>query len=136
MLRILLACFVCVSYVMCMTTTQRPHHVHNHNHTHNHSHHHTNTTREPPARESFKFIYESHSQMMVVVSAKECYVFALSDSEKSAIHTDAGLRAVELRLLSALSTTAVTTITRDQLDPKAAHACGGHATTFYKESSS
>jgi hypothetical protein len=38
-------------------------------------------------------------QMMVVVSAKECYVFALSDSEKSAIHTDAGIRAVEVSFI-------------------------------------
>ncbi|XP_045157189.1 uncharacterized protein LOC123523592 [Mercenaria mercenaria] len=133
MLRIIIASILCVSYVTAMTTTHKPHHGHHHSNTTHRPH--SNTTREPGEKDSFRFVYEPHTQQMVVVNVHDCYVFSLSDSEKVAVHTDAGIRALELKLLSALSTSAVVTTTKDQLNPHAAHLCGGHATAFYKEAS-
>ncbi|XP_060570680.1 uncharacterized protein LOC132728968 [Ruditapes philippinarum] len=98
-----------------------------------HHHHHSRATLEPAAHESFKFVYEPHMHKMVVVTGHECYVFSLSDAERADVHTDAGMKALELKLLTALSTNAVVTTTKEDLDAKAAHICGRHITTFYKE---
>lgn len=43
--------------------------------------------------------------------------------------------AFQLKLLTAVTSNAVVTTTKDQLDPKAAHVCGGHTTAYYKEAS-
>ena len=37
--------------------------------------------------------------MMVVASAHKCYMFTLSDAERASIHTDAGIRAVEVDMI-------------------------------------
>jgi hypothetical protein len=38
--------------------------------------------------------------MMVVVNGHLCYMFTLSDAERAAIHTDAGIRAVEVHFVT------------------------------------
>ncbi|XP_045157188.2 uncharacterized protein LOC123523591 [Mercenaria mercenaria] len=122
MIRAIIISAVCVLSVLSMSTTKAPHHQH-----------HSKPTSEPAEHEGYKFIYEPHVHQMVVVTGHDCYVFSMSDAERTAVHTDAGMRALELRLLSTLSTNAVVTATKEDLDPKAAHACGHHITTFYKE---
>ncbi|XP_060597900.1 uncharacterized protein LOC132751702 [Ruditapes philippinarum] len=113
----------CVAYSLSMTT-QKPHHG-------GHGHHGTGPTVEPSEHENFKFIYEPHSHMMIVVNGHKCYMFMLSDSEKAAIHTDAGIRAVELKLLGTLSTASVTEVTKDKVAARVVHACGAHITHYY-----
>ncbi|XP_052220521.1 uncharacterized protein LOC127837436 [Dreissena polymorpha] len=57
-----------------------------------------------------------------------CYVATLSDAEHAQIHTDTGMRAVELSLLAGLSTaTMVTDMTT--LDQQDVHTCGLHSAT-------
>ncbi|XP_045157187.2 uncharacterized protein LOC123523590 [Mercenaria mercenaria] len=128
MIRAIIISVVCVASVWSATTipptTVRHHHTH-----------HPRPSTEPAEHETFKFVYEPHAHQMVVVTGHECYVFSLSDAERTAVHTDAGMKALELKLLSALSTNAVVTATKEDLNPKAAHACGGHITTYYKEAS-
>ncbi|XP_060568892.1 uncharacterized protein LOC132727422 [Ruditapes philippinarum] len=125
MIRAVIIGLFCVAYAMSMTTTHKPHHTH-----HPHG---TGPTHEPQEHEFFKFAYEPHSHMMVVVNGHLCYMFTLSDAERAAIHTDAGIRAVELKLLSTLSTASVTEVTKDQVNAKIAHVCGAHTTHYYKE---
>ncbi|XP_060554595.1 uncharacterized protein LOC132715596 [Ruditapes philippinarum] len=121
MIRTLVFGLFCVAFAMSMTTK------------HHHGHHGTGPTVEPAEHENFKFAYEPHSQMMIVVNGHKCYIFSLSDSERASIHTDAGIRAVELKLLSTLSTAAVTEVTKDQVPAKTAHVCGGHITNYYTQ---
>ncbi|XP_045157166.1 uncharacterized protein LOC123523571 [Mercenaria mercenaria] len=127
MIRTVVIGLLCVAYVTSLTTTKAPHHHHTGTH-----HAHSGPTREPAEHENFRFIYESHSHMMLVATGKKCYIFSLSDSERGAIHTDAGIRAVELKLLSTLSTASVTEVTKDQLSAQVAHSCG-HVDHYYKE---
>ncbi|XP_060554007.1 uncharacterized protein LOC132715050 [Ruditapes philippinarum] len=125
MIRAVVLSLFCVAYAMSMTTTHKPHQTH-----HPHG---SRPTSEPAEHEFFRFSYEPHTHMMVVVNGHLCYMFTLSDAERAAIHTDAGIRAVELKLLSTLSTASVTEVTKDQIDVRIAHACGAHTTHYYKE---
>lgn len=100
-----------------------------------HGHHHSHPTAEPTEHDTYKFVYEPQTHKMVIVTGKECYVFSLTDAERVSVHTDAGIKAIELRLLTAITSNAVVATTKDQLDTKSAHICGGHTTTFYTQTS-
>ncbi|XP_060570688.1 uncharacterized protein LOC132728975 [Ruditapes philippinarum] len=117
MIREILICFMGVNFVLSMSTTKAPNlstAIHQ--------------TREPAEHETFLFKYEPHFHNMIVVtfidSVRTCYIFDLSDDERAAIHTDAGIRAVELRLLSTLKFVSVTEVTKDQLHRPTSRVCG------------
>jgi hypothetical protein len=43
------------------------------------------------------------------------------------------IHTFQLKLLSTLSTAAVTEVTKDQIPAKTAHVCGGHITNYYTQ---
>ncbi|XP_052262860.1 uncharacterized protein LOC127866398 isoform X1 [Dreissena polymorpha] len=112
------------------TTTHRPHVTHTtHAHvTHTTHAHVTHTTLEPGETDTLSFQFLPTTLHLLVKTHPDkttynCYIAALSDSEHAQIHTDAGMTAVELRVLAALgSATAVTDAST--LDKRDVNACG------------
>ncbi|KAH3840259.1 uncharacterized protein LOC127880169 isoform X1 [Dreissena polymorpha] len=103
--------FVCIIALCYAATTHRPH-----------------ATHEPSEVDSVTFQYVSATHHLVVrwipdKNTYECYISTMTMAERNQIHTDAGMRAVETRVLGQLSSgTMVTdTTTLDQHDVK---ACG------------
>ncbi|XP_052774453.1 uncharacterized protein LOC128213022 [Mya arenaria] len=119
MIRIVVLCVIAVCYAGATTTTQIPKTTHPH------------VTHEPSEHENFKFFYEPHTHQLVVLSGPDCYVFPLSDTERTSVHTDTGFRALELKSLALLNTGTKTPTTKDQLDNRVARVCGNHATSIY-----
>ncbi|KAH3710603.1 uncharacterized protein LOC127858303 [Dreissena polymorpha] len=127
-----LVVFISAIVVCYGATTHRPHS------THAHTGHHTTQPHEPGEFEtiSFQFSFQTGHLLVKVHPDKNtlnCYIATLSDAEHAQIHTDAGMRAVELRLLAALSTATMVT-DKTTLDQHDVQACGAHTTktpSFY-----
>ncbi|KAH3883729.1 uncharacterized protein LOC127866409 [Dreissena polymorpha] len=87
-------------------------------------------THEPAETDSITFQFQPLTFHLLVKTHPDkmtynCYIAALSDSEHAQIHTDAGMRAVELRILAALgSATAVTDVST--LDKHDVTTCTAH----------
>ncbi|KAL3855741.1 hypothetical protein ACJMK2_014946, partial [Sinanodonta woodiana] len=56
---------------------------------------HHRTTHEPNEQIRVTFTYDSHTQQMVIHQGHNCYVFALSEQEKTDVHTDDRLAQLE-----------------------------------------
>ncbi|XP_052217317.1 uncharacterized protein LOC127835091 isoform X3 [Dreissena polymorpha] len=103
------------------TTHRPPHTTHAHN---------TGPTHEPAETDSITFQFQPLTFHLLVKTHPDkmtynCYIAALSDSEHAQIHTDAGMRAVELRILASLgSATAVTDVST--LDKRDVTTCTSH----------
>merc|ERR1711860_269212 len=110
MIRVLLVCVICVVYVQAGTTTT----------------HKPRPTHEPNEHEGFRFAYEPNTHKMVVVSGNQCYIFTLSAAERVAVHSDAGIRTLELKFLGMLDTATKTAVTQEQVGNKLWHTCGRH----------
>ncbi|XP_052250581.1 uncharacterized protein LOC127857897 [Dreissena polymorpha] len=110
------------------TTTHRPHSTHAHT-----GHHSTmaHVTHEPSEVESISFEFNGKTGHLIIKvrpdkNTTNCYVATLSDAEHAQIHTDTGMRAVELRLLAGLSTATMVT-DKTTLDQQDVHTCGLHS---------
>ncbi|XP_045177009.2 uncharacterized protein LOC123537378 [Mercenaria mercenaria] len=95
-MRICFALLCLVATTFASTTTHHPHHTHTH---------------EPNEGEAFTFAYNGRSHDLVIKhrSGKNymCYIASLTDDERHTVHTDGGMRAVELRILGLLSSSTV-----------------------------
>ncbi|KAL4236304.1 hypothetical protein ACF0H5_004691 [Mactra antiquata] len=117
MLRVTIFSIVCLAVSMAATTTtKRPH---------------THATREPSEHDTFRFVYEPHNHLMLVINSHTCYMFTLTDAERISVHSDTGIAALEMKFLSSLGSATLTTPTEDQLDRFLKHGCGGHITNYY-----
>ncbi|KAL4224042.1 hypothetical protein ACF0H5_017499 [Mactra antiquata] len=89
------------------------------------------STKEPNEVDTFKFVYEAHTHKMLLVNEHKCYIFTLSDSEIAGVHTDAGITAIELKLMSRLSTAVLTEVTKDSLNRYVQRSCGHNVAHYY-----
>ncbi|XP_052282475.1 uncharacterized protein LOC127879573 [Dreissena polymorpha] len=113
--------FVCVIALCYAATTHRPHGGHDHN-----------------EQDSATFQYVGSTQHLLVQwypdkSTYNCYIVSLTDVEKAQVHTDAGMRAVEIRVLGQLSQAALVH-DASTLNSHDVHACGhgkNHTTPAY-----
>ncbi|XP_052774266.1 uncharacterized protein LOC128212914 [Mya arenaria] len=96
-----------------------------------HAPHGSHATLEPGEHETYKFAYEPRTHLMVVASGHNCYILTLSDAEQTSVHTDSGLRAIELKSLGLISTGTQTMTTKDNLDAHVVHVCGAHITNYF-----
>ncbi|XP_052797744.1 uncharacterized protein LOC128229888 [Mya arenaria] len=76
--------------------------------THSTHAHTTHVTREPTESETIFFQYNSHTHHLLIKTHKQkqgyyCYIYALTDDERVQVHTDSGLRAIEMHLLTLLT---------------------------------
>jgi len=107
------------------THTTNAHHSTNMHHSHG-----THATAEPSEHDLVRFVYEGHSHLMIMMAQKMCYIHTLTDTERSAVHTDVGIRTLELKLLNLLSSgTKTEVMIADQ--PKAIKNICGHALHIY-----
>ncbi|XP_060590317.1 uncharacterized protein LOC132745419 [Ruditapes philippinarum] len=116
---------ICVAFAalvaVCLAaTTQKPHH-----HTH-----------EPNEGESFTFAYNGHTHDFIVRHRAGktyiCYVATVTADEMHLVHTDAGMRSLELRILGLLSS--ATEVQPSAIDAGNVKLCGHphNATVIYK----
>ncbi|KAH3788431.1 uncharacterized protein LOC127841221 [Dreissena polymorpha] len=112
-------------------TTHRPPHT-THAHTNHTTHAHTNLPIEPWEIHTIIFQFQPLTFHLLAMTptdratkTSKCFIATISDSEHAQIHTDAGMRAVELRILAALgSATAVTDVST--LDTRDVTTCTSH----------
>ncbi|KAH3835478.1 uncharacterized protein LOC127879220 [Dreissena polymorpha] len=118
--------FLAVIVACYAATTIKPNHV-THT-THAHFTHADHTTNEPAERDMITFQFQPTTHHLLVKTKPDrlttnCYIATLTDTEHANIHTDYGMRSVELRLLAALgSATAVTDVST--LDQRDIDSCG------------
>ncbi|KAH3788441.1 uncharacterized protein LOC127841222 [Dreissena polymorpha] len=121
-LGVIVACFA--------ATTHRPPHT-THAHTNHTTHAHTNLPIEPwEIHITFQFQPLTFHLLAMTPPDRatktfKCFIATISDSEHAQIHTDAGISAVELKILAALeSATAVTDVST--LDTRDVTTCTSH----------
>ncbi|XP_052774331.1 uncharacterized protein LOC128212959 [Mya arenaria] len=118
---VLLSAFVACSLAATLPpemTTHVTHHPHSHTH-------------EPAEHATITFYYDFHTHQMVLSKETNCYIFALSLAERQDVHTDAGMTALELKLVNLLTTGTMTTVSKDSLDHHLVNACGKRVTTYH-----
>merc|ERR1712179_525484 len=110
-MRVLIALSCLVACVLAATTTHKPH---------------TRATHEPSEHESVSFHYSPKTHNMIIKQTKgntlNCYVATLTMQQQHDVHTDAGIRSLELKLLS--QTGSATAVQSTSLDDGDVHACG------------
>ncbi|KAK3584391.1 hypothetical protein CHS0354_010166 [Potamilus streckersoni] len=60
-----------------------------------------------------------------------CYIFTLTDQQKLDVHTDAGLKALELKLLPLIDSGHKNVVQKSDLSAELQRACGQSSTHFY-----
>ncbi|KAL4224678.1 hypothetical protein ACF0H5_015375 [Mactra antiquata] len=87
---------------------------------------HPHVTREPNESEGLSFIYSGITHDLIVKQrvgkALSCYIADLTPDEEQHVHSDSGLKAVELRVLSQLSTATMETV--DMIHENNVKICG------------
>ncbi|XP_060605247.1 uncharacterized protein LOC132757823 [Ruditapes philippinarum] len=96
------------------TTTPAPHQHHEHT-----------------EMESFSFHYDGASQLMLVMVDTKCYIWTLTHKQLQGVHTDDGLRAIELKVLGDIKDALYTVVPKVVLASSIQHGCGRHADSFY-----
>ncbi|XP_052283121.1 uncharacterized protein LOC127879990 isoform X2 [Dreissena polymorpha] len=126
--------FVFLAVIVAATITQLNHVTHT---THALLTRADHTTSEPAETDMITFQFQPATHHLLVKKNSDrqttnCYIATLTDTEHAYIHTDYGMRSVELRLLAALgSATAVTDVsTLDQRDVDSCRTYS-HAHTMY-----
>ncbi|KAL3855617.1 hypothetical protein ACJMK2_014945 [Sinanodonta woodiana] len=114
---IIVASLVCLSY---QQTTHAPIHTHA-----------PHTSHEPSVHEQFLFHYDYLTHKMVVISNHTCNIFTLSDQEKMDVHTDAGMTALEAKLIPMLDSTTKTVVQMSSLDHHLQQICGKGILHYY-----
>ncbi|XP_052774515.1 uncharacterized protein LOC128213057 [Mya arenaria] len=78
---------------------------------------------EKPETDSITFHFDSVTRMLLVLSGNKCYIWSITNNEHNNIHTDDGLRAVELRVLKEIDDAFFTVVTPQILSPSIKQHC-------------
>ncbi|KAL4227877.1 hypothetical protein ACF0H5_013318 [Mactra antiquata] len=116
--------FLCMAFAATLTnvngeTTMMP--------TGNGTHHH----HESNEMEQFSFNYDGRTHMLLVVKGSQCYIWRLTDLQKQMVHTDDGLRQIEIQVIRDIDSAMYTTVPRDILSNSIQQACGHKSSSFF-----
>ncbi|XP_045157190.2 uncharacterized protein LOC123523593 [Mercenaria mercenaria] len=81
--------------------------------------------------ESFQFQFDGITGMLAVRSLNKCYIWQITSTEHQQIHTDDGLRNVEIRVLKEIENAYFTVVPKAILHPSIVGACSKIANHFY-----
>ncbi|KAL3855611.1 hypothetical protein ACJMK2_014818 [Sinanodonta woodiana] len=99
-----------------------------------HTGHHTNaphTTHEPSVQHSYNFHYDYVTHKMLVHKDRNCFVFLLTDQQRTDVHTDSGLTALEVQFLQMISTGTKTEVDKATLEHSVTQGCGNNILHYY-----
>merc|ERR1712243_324366 len=85
----------------------------------------THQHHEHPEKESFNFYYDGHTQMLIVHNSQACYLWVLTPDELNGVHTDSGLRNIELRVFKVIDSAYYTVVPSKILSSTIIKACAG-----------
>ncbi|XP_060605248.1 uncharacterized protein LOC132757824 [Ruditapes philippinarum] len=91
----------------------------------------TTTHHQPYEFENFVFQFDGTTGTMTVRSSNKCYIWQITTQEHQQIHTDDGLRNVELRVLKEMNNAYYTVVPKSILHPTIQYACTKQASHFY-----
>ncbi|KAL4227876.1 hypothetical protein ACF0H5_013317 [Mactra antiquata] len=93
----------------------------------NGTHHH----HESNEIEQFSFNYDGRSHMLLVVKGSQCYIWRLTDTQRQMVHTDDGLRQIEIQVIRDIDSSMYTTVPGDILSSSINQACGHKVTNYF-----
>ncbi|KAL3855735.1 hypothetical protein ACJMK2_014940 [Sinanodonta woodiana] len=129
-MRIIIVFVAIISLSYQMTTVHHTIHL-----TAHHTSHHTNgpyTTHEPSITQQYTFHYTQVTQKMFVRKDMNCYIFLLTVQERINVHTDSGLRALEVQFIQMIITGIKTEIVdTSALDHSIRLGCGSSTQHYY-----
>ncbi|XP_060605249.1 uncharacterized protein LOC132757825 [Ruditapes philippinarum] len=89
------------------------------------------THPEKTEYESFQFQFDGTTGMLAVRSMHNCYIWQLTDKEHQQVHTDDGIRNIELRVLKEIDNAYYTVVPKGILHPAILNACTRYSSHFY-----
>ncbi|KAL3855603.1 hypothetical protein ACJMK2_014810 [Sinanodonta woodiana] len=89
------------------------------------------TTHESNEAASIFFYYDYLTHKMALRYGRTCYIFTLTDQQRTQVHTDAGIKALELTLLPLIDSGHKTLVQKSSLSTDLQRACGRNTTLIY-----
>ncbi|KAL4236280.1 hypothetical protein ACF0H5_004667 [Mactra antiquata] len=94
----------------------------------------SDTSTPKPERfefESFVFNFDGNTGLVTVHQKDECYLWPVTDDEHNQVHTDEGMRRVELRIITEIDDALYTVVPKAILNPTLIRSCSFQAKHFY-----
>ncbi|KAL3855615.1 hypothetical protein ACJMK2_014822 [Sinanodonta woodiana] len=88
-------------------------------------------THGPSLHNQFVFHYDYITHKMIILSNHNCYIFTLSNEERTQIHTDATMMFLEAKLMLMIATSAKTEVKMFSLDHHLLQICGNGILHYY-----